>query len=417
MTRFEICDFLELAENGATQHPPAVLINKLNDLKSRFQRAGGPPYIVGEKIVTNIDTMLSVLTPYTNHQESLTIDQAQKKEYGDAYNSMIQIFKEERQFKRLLGELEEIKKKTGKLTDYQDKLRQIIELAAKDEKFAVFLGRKGFLSTLEDHNSMHQEERSHRVLLGLEEYSDIQSKEEKLHNRWQEIIEYWYFYLLIQSRKYQDTQEVDKLLMNLKTEYDNAVKGFKEKAKIVDTELRDILSVTQPLNETHLLNYYAKQFDQESSDHKDQLKKWGWYLFAAIAGLVVIIVAAYVLEIPKDIRPSSGLLAGSIAIETLTLTVKVALVVAWLQLIKLIRRKYFALQHLHQIASHKAKTLKSMQGIIDNTDNKQMKERLLIAGAAEVFKSYETGYLSKKEGAGSTGVRDAKDLLQKSDYR
>ena len=138
-----------------------------------------------------------------------------------------------------------------------------------------------------------------------------------------------------------------------------------------------------------------------------------WHLVVAIAFFIFIIVVAYFAEIPKDTLPDD-ILGGNTTIEAVTLTIKVALIVAWIQVIRFISKNYFALKHLCQMAQHKSSILRCLHAIYENTDDEKKKETLLMAGAVEVFRVYETGYLSKKEGAGSISSNNQGDFLSKA---
>ena len=147
MTVFRPHAFLKLTKEGATQLPPRDLIENLNSLRGQFETSR---WIASEEILQNIDTMLGILLPY-NHDEAIAIDQSKRGEYSDAYNSLAKIFQEERRFQRLLDKLNQHEESVGKLDEYQDKLKQIIKLAASNDEFATLLDRKGFLNTLEEY--------------------------------------------------------------------------------------------------------------------------------------------------------------------------------------------------------------------------------------------------------------------------
>ena len=106
--------------------------------------------------------------------------------------------------------------------------------------------------------------------------------------------------------------------------------------------------------------------------------------------LILIVVLAYVVEIPEmtSIQAISG---SEVAPSIIALTVKVALVVAWLQVIRFVSKNYFARKHLHQTTEHKAVILQCLHAIYDNTDDSDKKEALLMIGATETFRAYETG--------------------------
>ena len=404
MTVFRPYTFLKLTKEGATQLPPRDLIENLNSLRGQFETSG---WIASEEILQNIDTMLRVLELY-NHNEVMAIESSKRDKYNNAYNGLAKIFQEERRFQRLLDKLNQHEKSVGKLDEHQDKLKQIIKLAGSDDEFAALLDRKGFLDTLEQHNSLHRPEGELDSWLRIQKETDPRSEEERQYHAKGDIIEYWYLYLFAKSKEYSNTQTLNQLLADSKREYSTANKTLKNKIQEADAEIHKLKSVTQLIGKDDLLPAYSEMFKKEAKEHEDQSKKWGKYLFWAIVGLVVIVAAAYKAEIPSDVIPANGLAA-----EFIVLTIKASIVVAWIQIIRFINKKYFALCHLQQMAKHKSQTLKSMQAIYANTDDEKMRQTFLLAGAIEVFRTYETGYLSRKEGAGSTGSIDLGDFLQK----
>ena len=249
--------------------------------------------------------------------------------------------------------------------------------------------------------------------LHIEKETDPRSEEERQYHAKGDIIEYWYLYLFAKSKEYSNTQTLDQLLADSEKEYTAANETLKNKIQEADAEIRKLKSVTQLIGKDDLLPAYSQMFKDEAEKHEEQSKKWGKYLLWAIGGLAGIIALAYWVDIPDDIIPADGLLAGDTAVSAIVLTIKASIIVAWIQVIRFIHKKYFALCHLHQMAEHKSQTLKSMQAIYVNTDDEEMSKALLLAGAIEVFRTYETGYLSRKEGAGSTGQIDLGDFLQK----
>ena len=135
-----------------------------------------------------------------------------------------------------------------------------------------------------------------------------------------------------------------------------------------------------------------------------------WWLAIAIACFIPIVWLTFTYTLPEFTKREDidndmlFILSSGLAVKFLTIT-------AWVFVVRFVSKNYYAEKHLKQVALHRASVLKSLHAIYENITNQDERDSLIKIGGLVAFQPYETGYISRKEGAGEKN-NNLSDLLK-----
>lgn len=71
------------------------------------------------------------------------------------------------------------------------------------------------------------------------------------------------------------------------------------------------------------------------------------------------------------------------------------------------KRNYFAEKHLEQADIHRRNVLKALHAVYSTIKNEEEKDHIVSIGAAVAFAEPESGYITRKEGAGADDLTES----------
>lgn len=189
------------------------------------------------------------------------------------------------------------------------------------------------------------------------------------------------------------------------SEFSQKIRDFEEKIRDFEEILEKITRVAGDISGTEILIAYARYFDEEAEEHKN--KSRNWLIWLALSVIVFIIIVASLLNIQIFNFPKiEGLLADDIKkaaadnLKTLVLIIKGSIIIAYIQIPLFIRKNYFAEKHLEQSSIHRRNVLRALHAVYKTISNPEEKDKILTVGATIAFSEPETGFITRKEGAG-----------------
>ena len=194
----------------------------------------------------------------------------------------------------------------------------------------------------------------------------------------------------------QKVRELEDKLQESKEEFEDRLQESKE-------ELAKIKEVASDISGTEVLTAYAEQFDDQATKHQEKSTKWLWCLIASIFGLVIIVALILFVQI-SNFPIIKDWLANDIKnigmLNTLVLAIKGSIVMAYIQIPLFIRKNYFAEKHLEQSSIHRRDVLKALHAVYKTINNQEEKDKIITVGATIAFSEPESGFITRKEGAG-----------------
>lgn len=189
------------------------------------------------------------------------------------------------------------------------------------------------------------------------------------------------------------------------SKFSEKIKGFEEKIKESEESLEIIRKVAGDISGAEILEKYARFFNKEAEEHKEKARKW--LIGLAISVGIFTAIIAFLLNIQIfDFSTIEGFLAGDIKkaaednLKTLVLIIKGSIIIAYVQIPLFIRKNYFAEKHLEQSSIHRRNVLKALHAVYKTISNAEEKDKILTVGATIAFSEPESGFITRKEGAG-----------------
>lgn len=189
------------------------------------------------------------------------------------------------------------------------------------------------------------------------------------------------------------------------SEFSQKIRDFEEKIRDFEEILEKITRVAGDVSGTEILIAYARYFDEEAEEHKN--KSRNWLIWLALSVIVFIIIVTSLLNIQIFNFPKiEGLLADDIKkaaadnLKTLVLIIKGSIIIAYIQIPLFIRKNYFAEKHLEQSSIHRRNVLRALHAVYKTISNPEEKDKILTVGATIAFSEPESGFITRKEGAG-----------------
>lgn len=195
------------------------------------------------------------------------------------------------------------------------------------------------------------------------------------------------------------------------------VSYFEERTKelnaTIDSAQTDLMRISETaklLNGTTVLAEYAKEFDNEACVHRESassLMKWLIWSIVGLFVLLALVLFVQITELPIIRNALSYEFRQTNNAHLLALAIKAALVFAYLQVPAFIKRNYFAEKHLQQAYLHRRDVLKALNAVYNSIQDPVEKDKIIVVGAAIAFSESESGYITRKEGAGETDLTES----------
>lgn len=189
------------------------------------------------------------------------------------------------------------------------------------------------------------------------------------------------------------------------SKFSQKIRDFEEKIQKSEERIDEINRVAAILSGAEILEAYANDFNEEAEEHKKKSIKW--LIGLAISVIIFIAIIASLLNIQIfNFSTIEGLLANDIKkaaadnLKTLVLIIKGSIIIAYVQIPLFIRKNYFAEKHLEQSSIHRRNVLKALHAVYKTISNAEEKDKILTVGATIAFSEPESGFITRKEGAG-----------------
>lgn len=185
--------------------------------------------------------------------------------------------------------------------------------------------------------------------------------------------------------------------------FSQKVRELEDKLQESEERISEINRIASILSGAEILEAYANDFDKQSKQHELKAKNWLKFLIASIAGLIVIVALLLFIQISnfpiiKDWLASDIKNIGML--NTLALVIKGSIIMAYIQVPLFIRKNYFAEKHLEQSSIHRRNVLKALHAVYKTINNQEEKDKIITVGATIAFSEPESGFITRKEGAG-----------------
>ena len=187
------------------------------------------------------------------------------------------------------------------------------------------------------------------------------------------------------------------------SKFSEKIKGFEEKIKESEESLEIIRKVAGDISGAEILEKYARFFNKEAKNHKEESRKWlKWLTISVIIFTTIVTLLLFVqisnFSIIKDWVAND--IKGLANLNTLILVIKGSIIIAYVQIPLFIRKNYFAEKHLEQSSIHRRNVLKALHAVYKTISNAEEKDKILTVGATIAFSEPESGFITRKEGAG-----------------
>ena len=185
--------------------------------------------------------------------------------------------------------------------------------------------------------------------------------------------------------------------------FSQKVRELEDKLQESEERISKINRVASILSGAETLEAYAKDFDSQSKLHKKKAKNWLISLIVSVVGLVILVALLLFIQI-SNFPIIKDWLANDIKnigmLNTLALVIKGSIIMAYIQIPLFIRKNYFAEKHLEQSSIHRRNVLKALHAVYKTIDNQEEKDKIITVGATIAFSEPESGFITRKEGAG-----------------
>lgn len=174
--------------------------------------------------------------------------------------------------------------------------------------------------------------------------------------------------------------------------------------------IEDINRVASILSGAEILEAYAKDFDEQAKKHQANSANWLKYLIISVVGLVAIVALLLFVQV-SNFPIIKDWLANDIrsmgTLNTVALVIKASVIMAYIQVPLFIRKNYFAEKHLEQSSIHRRNVLRALHAVYKTINNPEEKDRIITVGATIAFSEPESGFITRKEGAGGDDNTEA----------
>lgn len=154
-----------------------------------------------------------------------------------------------------------------------------------------------------------------------------------------------------------------------------------------------------------MLQTYATDFDKEAKEHEKKARHWIGWLIVSIIGLIVLTASLLCIQL-SDFAVLNQIIADEFKEKLevpriVALAIKGGIVAAYAQIPLFLKKNYYAERHLEQANIHRRNVLRSLHAVYNVVSDESERNRLLVIGATTAFSEPESGFITRKEGAGS----------------
>ncbi len=182
-----------------------------------------------------------------------------------------------------------------------------------------------------------------------------------------------------------------------------------ELEKDIEAAQQDIGHISESaklISGASILTKNAVSFNSEANIHKNNANKWLKYLIYSVVGFAILVGFVFFFNL-SDIPFLSKLLAKDVLenkyYSLTVLAIKAALIAGFLQVPSFLRRNYFAEKHLEQANIHRKNVLQTLHAVYNTIQSPEEKDRIITVGSSIAFSEAESGFITRKEGAGDGG--------------
>lgn len=180
---------------------------------------------------------------------------------------------------------------------------------------------------------------------------------------------------------------------------------LEDQIKTAQTGIANISKVSNILSGTEMLEAYATDFDKEAKEHEKKARNWLGWLIVSIIGLAVLTALLLCVQL-SDFTVLNQVIAEEFKEKLevpriVALAIKGGIVAAYAQIPLFLKKNYYAERHLEQANIHRRNVLRSLHAVYNVVSDEGERNRLLVIGATTAFSEPESGFITRKEGAGS----------------
>ena len=185
------------------------------------------------------------------------------------------------------------------------------------------------------------------------------------------------------------------------------VREIEERIETAEGNIQNIEKISGILTGTEMLETYAKDFDREAKEHEKKARNWLGWLIISIIGLIVFTASLLCIQL-SDFAVLNQIVADEFKEKLevhriIALAIKGGIVAAYAQIPLFLKKNYYAERHLEQANIHRRNVLRSLHAVYNVVSDESERNRLLVIGATTAFSEPESGFITRKEGAGSDG--------------
>ena len=183
---------------------------------------------------------------------------------------------------------------------------------------------------------------------------------------------------------------------------------LEKQMKAAQSDVANISKVSGILSGTEMLEAYAKDFDKEASGHNKSARHWLGCLILLGIGWVILTATLLCIQLPGftilEQVIADDIKGGAELPRIITLAIKFGILTIYTQALLFVKKNYYAERHLEQANIHRRNVLRSLHAVYNVVRDEKERDRLLVIGATTAFSEPESGFITRKEGAGSDNV-------------
>lgn len=189
------------------------------------------------------------------------------------------------------------------------------------------------------------------------------------------------------------------------------IRTLKKKTKELEDQVEKSKDDLQTIRDTAkyiggatVLVEYSKSFANTAKIHKDKAREqFCYYVWSLVffAGVIALVFFFSIADTPflhdliaDDIR--------GLPLNTGIFILKIATLFFVFQITQFFRKNYGAEKHLEEVYQHRSDVLQSLHAVYNALTDQAERDKILSAGALFAYERGETGYITTKEGAGSS---------------
>lgn len=195
-----------------------------------------------------------------------------------------------------------------------------------------------------------------------------------------------------------------KGVKNIKQQTEEISKEITENKKTID----EIKEVAKYIGGATVLVGYSESFNDRADKHK-MISRWqlSYYLISLLLFVFLVGVTFFISISDFDLIKTKFAEDLKLAhLATGVLILKTILLFFVYQISQFFRKNYNAEKHLEEVYRHRSDVLQSLHGVYNSITDNAERDKILTAGALFAYERGETGYITTKEGAGSSDIMD-----------